>query len=434
MPAIAKILIVFAGMLGTTRVRVPLGVSLVLGGISLALWSGMPPMDTFAALGQSLLEPELWLLLAVTALIIELGRFSTSGRNAETIVAATRRWGGRHGRSASLMALPAMIGLIPMPGGALFSAPFVAQVGDPVAGEGDWKTAVNYWFRHVWEYWWPLYPGVIVTMSIFDIPTWRFFAVQVPFTAVAVGAGYCLLIRRYVGRLTDDAAPADGNHRGAALVFGPLVIVVLCAMVLPGLLSTWFPAMAPQMRKLTGVLVGLVIGLAAALAFGRHAAGDEGGGFRLFAGLLKRKSLNVIFTLIGVLVFKHMLDRAGLVPTASTELMTSGIPVSVAVAVLPFLAGLVTGLALGFAGVSFPLVVGLMAVEGLGLRPLSTLVLAYGFGYMGMMLSPIHLCFLVSKDYFGTSHFPVYRRLLPCAATVLAYTILAHVMLRGLHL
>jgi hypothetical protein len=131
----------------------------------------------------------------------------------------------------------------------------------------------------------------------------------------------------------------------------------------------------------------------------------------------------VQFTLAGVLIFKFMLGASGLLPVAGDELMDSGIPPVVAVALLPFVAGLVTGIALGFTGTAFPLVVGLLHAEGSGLTPLATLFLAYGFGYMGMMLSPVHLCLLVTRDYYGSRLTAVYRWLWPCAFSVLVFAI-----------
>ena len=43
-----------------------------------------------------------------------------------------------------------------MPAGALFSAPFVAAVDEGGELESSHKVAINYWFRHIWEDWWPL--------------------------------------------------------------------------------------------------------------------------------------------------------------------------------------------------------------------------------------------------------------------------------------
>jgi hypothetical protein len=152
----------------------------------------------------------------------------------------------------------------------------------------------------------------------------------------------------------------------------------------------------------------------------------------MFSTVLSRRSRNVLFTLTGVLVFKFLLQESGLLPLAGRELIAAGIPLAVAVGVLPFLAGFVTGLALGFAGAAFPLVVGLLGAEGSGLTPLSTLVLAFGFGFGGMMLSPVHLCLVVTREYFSAPFLKVYPHLVPCVFVVLTYAVLAHVVLRTL--
>jgi len=66
----------------------------------------------------------------------------------------------------SMAVLPAIIGFLPMPGGALFSAPLVDDCDSAQSVSAHRKTAINYWFRHVWEFWWPIYPGVFLAMDI----------------------------------------------------------------------------------------------------------------------------------------------------------------------------------------------------------------------------------------------------------------------------
>ena len=109
--------------------------------------------------------------------------------------------------------------------------------------------------------------------------------------------------------------------------------------------------------------------------------------------------------------------------------MSAGIPLVSVIAVLPFVAGLVTGIAIGFAGPAFPLIVGLMEAEGSGLTPMATLVLSFGFGYAGMMLSPVHLCFVLTRDFFATSYRRIYPHILPCVIVLLAGSVLAYIVL-----
>jgi len=438
MPAIAKILIVFVGMLVMARVKVSLGLALIAGGIVLNLWAGLPAGVTLKHFGESLLAVDLWLLLAVTVLIIELGRHITRPGNADELMAATRRWGGRHGCAASLMALPAVVGLVPMPAGALFSAPLVEKAGEGMKTTPEWRSAVNYWHRHIWEYWWPLYPGVIVAISLFEMDTRVFMAVQFPFTLVAAAAGYLFLVRPHLAEAPTAETMVAGNNLRAFMTLLPLITVVGALFVFPPFLRQVMPAATAQVQKLSCVLLGLVLGMVVIsvdeFRQRRQAAakGEEIERVRLFATAFKPKSLGILLMLAGVMVFKALLMTSELLPTASRELIESGIPLAVAIALLPFIAGVVTGVAVGFTAASFPLVVGLMAAEGSGLTPWATLILAYGFGYMGMMLSPVHLCLLVTREYFSARLVDVYRTISPCVLSVALYSLLAHVVLNAL--
>ena len=116
------------------------------------------------------------------------------------------------------------------------------------------------------------------------------------------------------------------------------------------------------------------------------------------------------------------------------ELRGAGIPVVLVVAALPFVAGAVTGLAVGFVGASFPIVLGLVAAPEYGhIRPY--VALAYAFGHLGQMVSPMHLCHVVSNRYFKTSFAAVYRYLIPpavfTAALAAAYFVLLKWVMNG---
>ena len=427
LPAVLKILAVFAAMLVANRLGLSLGLALLGGAVAIDAWAGTGFAELCAHLGFALVRPQLWLLVIIVALILELARFTAEKRNADTIMVAARRWGGRHGRAASVMIIPAVIGLIPMPGGALFSAPMVEQAVQEERWNPAWKSAVNYWFRHVWEYWWPLYPVVIVTLSIFETTTWQYMAVMIPFTVLAFLSGYLFLVRPHLGELAGSAEQAAPDPRRLRSIFVPLAIIVGGALVAPLLLSRLAPGLDGSVRKMLGVLLGLVAGLVPVLRDSR-AHGDA----PPFAGLLSRKSANVLGTLAGVMVFQAMLETSGLLPLAGDEMVAAGIPMVAVAALLPFVAGLVTGIAIGFAGTAFPLIVGILAGGASGLTPLATLVLAFGFGYAGMMLSPVHLCFVLTRNYFSAPFRGIYWRITPCIIILLAAAVGAFVLFQRL--
>jgi len=420
------ILFAFAGILLLSRFKMPLGIALIAGGVALDAWANPSAPAVARDLIHALLLPDVWLLLVVTALLLEFGRFLGADANAQAILVAARQWGGRHGRAMSLMIMPAAIGLVPMPGGALVSAPLVDRAAPEEDWSSEWKSAVNYWFRHVWEYWWPIFPVVIVTLSIFHVPTWQYMATLIPFSIVSIAAGYAFLVRPHLERLAGGASSERADPARLRTLAIALGIVVTGTLVLPSLVNACLPGVSAQTNKMIAMTVGMAAGLAWLIW------SDRGqGSVRLFATLGEAKSINQLSTLGGVMVFQALLDSSGLVPQAGLELVGGGFPLPIVVALLPLVAGFVTGVASGFAGAAFPLVVGLMETGGSGLTPLATLALAFGFGYAGMMLSPVHLCLILTRNYFDAPMAFIYRHFLPCVASLMAAAAVMFWVLRG---
>ena len=416
-PAVAKILIVFFGVLATSRLRIPLGVGLIGGGLALDVWSGKNLQALPADLWLALIRPELWLLAINITLIMEIGYFMAAEKNGKAIVALARRYGGRHGQAISLVLIPAAIGMVPMPGGALFSAPLVGQTAQSSSNSPEWKAAVNYWFRHILEYWWPLYPVVIVTLSIFTLQTWKFMLLQIPFTFVCLGAGYFFLLRHQSFSFNTDE-PAEQNLPSIVQVLLPIAIIVAATLLLPALFQKILPGLNPASWKLLSMLAGLLVSMIIIWCNRKKHSR------KMFADLASLKTANVFITLAGVMIFESLLDSSGLIPLAGRELSHGRVPIGLIIAFLPFLAGLVTGIAIGFAGAAFPIVVGFITAGDISMQPMAALVLAFSMGYAGMMLSPVHLCFLLTVEYFSASFIKVYKYILPCVLSVMAFGVL----------
>jgi len=110
--------------------------------------------------------------------------------------------------------------------------------------------------------------------------------------------------------------------------------------------------------------------------------------------------------------------------------MACRIPPLLIILIMPFISGLVTGIAIGFVGTSFPLIRPMFQHSSL-FDYLSWAGLAYSFGYMGMMLSPVHLCFLVTKAYFDPGMLNSYRLLLLPTLAVMLVAALFFMMSRA---
>jgi integral membrane protein (TIGR00529 family) len=398
-PALVKVGLALGLVLVLNRIRVQLGLALMAGGVFLGFFMGLGPGAVASGIVHSLLDAQTISLILIVVVILALSRIMAESGQLERIVDS---FGGliRSVRVVSLV-MPALIGLLPMPGGALFSAPMVETACKHAEAGAEVKTAINYWFRHVWEYWWPLYPGVVLAVSLLGVQAGKYMLLVAPLTLVSVGAGVVFLLP-FVSQ-TPEGAEATANSRKSTFrefrrEVRPITFLVL-TLPLVKLVEVGIGRTFPP---LTSVFVGLAVCLAMVVWQNRLT------GAKVFHAVFNKAALPMLLLVFGIMVFKGLLLESQAVASIRDELVQYNIPPMVAILLLPFISGFVTGIALGFVGASFPLVVPLLAGKT-GLDFMAHAGLAYTFGYMGMMMSPVHLCFLVTKDFFSASLLKSYR-------------------------
>ena len=422
-PATIKIIVSFIFILLITRKKCPLSISLILGAILLDFWAGSSAIAVAHHLGQSLQNPEVWLMVVIIFLLLRLAAFITQPMFTHNLIGNIRAWSKSHGRAIGMMLLPATIGLIPMPGGALVSAPMVQQIMPEEKWKPEWKAAVNYWFRHVWEYWWPLFPVVVLSLSIFDMATWQYLACMIPFSLTAIAAGYFFLIRPYRHELKEAANHEHVERKPVWMIFLPLCIVVMGTLLFPYLLTLCFPELPQNISKLCAMSFSILLALVTLLC------SPSPGKKHMAQGMFSKQSINQLFLLASVVVFRDILEYTGVLGLSGQEIYEAGLPFIFVAAFLPFLAGLVTGIAIGFAGVAFPFILGMMDSGATNHSVFSILCLSFGFGYVGMLLSPVHLCLIMSKEYFETHLSQIYKTIALPTACIAALSLALYVAL-----
>jgi hypothetical protein len=87
--------------------------------------------------------------------------------------------------------------------------------------------------------------------------------------------------------------------------------------------------------------------------------------------------------------------------------------------------GMLTGLTVGFVGSTFPLLISIS-----GGAPLSNMTLAFAAGFIGVLLSPVHLCLVLTKEYFKADMWGIYKRMLPASAVIFAAALIEYTVLR----
>jgi len=340
----------------------------------------------------------------------------------------------------ALGGMPAVIGLLPMPGGAMVSAPAVKEMADasatPVSPED--RTLVNYWFRHTWEYIFPVYPAVVAAATIWNVDLAELASRQLVLTLATIAAGFALVLTRVAPMRAPEPAPSAEREANAA--DGPAAAQDGAPPALPDpgkLAHAW--AIAKGLAPIAAVLAiwaglrtlgpapsgcGLVewkpwgkftvlvalVPVIAALAIRGRLPGSWIG--KRLRGCMP---LDMLMLLVGAMVFQKVMAASGAVAGVAAEL--EGAPLFVVIFTLPFVTGLLTGVAVAFVLVGFPLVAGVVMTGGYA-DPAAT-TLAYAAGYAGIMLSPVHICLVLTREYFGARLGVVYRRLaLPVGAVI----------------
>lgn len=415
MPAILKLLICFSLVLAINRTRLPLSLSLLIGTLVLGLWAGQSPSGLGGIALHSITSWSAFYLVAIIVLILFLSRLMEHSGHLQRIVYAFILVVKDRRVVAALV--PALIGLLPMPGGALFSAPLVKKTVEDIPLPPERKTLINYWFRHVWEYWWPLYPGFILAVGLLGIPAWQLMAVQFPLAVFCVISGVIFLLLP-LKDLKKRKGPANRweSFRMLLKESAPISLVLVVIIVL-NLLRRFMESAGVEIAypPELSVLVGIVVCIGMVIRTNRQGRKD------IIRALSDRKYLDFVFLILAIMIFQGVLNGSSIITEIKNELLDYRIPLLLIITVLPFISGVVTGIAIGFVGASFPVIIPMLD----GLSPLSYLTyaaLAYSCGYMGMMLSPVHLCLLVSKDYFKAGLASCFPILIKLVALVLILT------------
>jgi hypothetical protein len=235
-PAFVKVGCSFLGMLVLYQFGMPLGFSILFWAGMLTLWTGAGLAGLHYQASSFLLPQNYLLIVAIFLLLFFTEALSATGKMKRTIDALTEWFTSKR---LLLSGLPALVGLLPMPGGALFSAPLVASVDSEQDITPAHKAAINYWFRHIWEYWWPLYPGVLLSVKYSGLPLGVFFLVQMPFTLAAIMGGYFFILRGVKKEINGRMRTARLDMRSAGSTLFPIGLLVVVSiagsMLLPRL-------------------------------------------------------------------------------------------------------------------------------------------------------------------------------------------------------
>lgn len=421
--AFGKLLLTFAVILALLRLRVTLWLTILAGAVVVALTCGVSPADWPGLLTTVLGQQDFLIISLMIFLIILLSSVQEATGQSRLLVEGLEQHLRRP--RIRLVLFPSLIGLLPMPGGALFSCPMVKVAAKDMDLSEQKKALINYWFRHIWELAWPLYPGYVLTCALLHIPLSRLWQCTFPLVPMAFAAGWFFIMRdvvpphkpdnadeyspdaSYSAPLSDQTAPRRARNtapplREVLLHALPLGVTLFGAVVFTFLFSAFLPGVPSQLCFSLALLCAILTSL------------WQGRGRRersLFSLAFTATTGKILILLYVIFVFKNTLVASGLVRSLG-DLGASNLTVVLSFILLPFVCGLLTGIMVGFVGVSFPILLGLLQHSSLQEYSVPLVILGLAAGNAGQLLSPLHVCLVVTCEYFPSNLSGILRILL----------------------
>ncbi len=289
--------------------------------------------------------------------------------------------------------LPAFIGLLPMPGGALFSAPMAEEALKNEELTPEEKTYVNYWFRHIWEYIFPLYPGIILTSGLLNVSHNTLFFLHLPFTIFMLIIGYFVIFyKKKFKESYKEISVRDSFYNILKGIFPVLLIIVLAIFF--------------------NIKTGIAIIISLIVSFILYKVSFK----EVVVFVKKGFKIDMLLMVLGIFYFKKAIEVTGAISLLPSLLHGNDMVLFI-IFFLPFITGLLTGITLAYVGITFPILSTYLISNGQ--VNLSYEMIAYVAGFIGVLLSPVHLCLLLTNEYFKSDLKYVYRYLIKSGAVLI---------------
>lgn len=358
------------------RFKVLIGPAILSGGLLIWLFESRSFEKLWVAFTETLTMQRTWDLLLclyfVMCLEVELRK---SGSLHGMVVTLRNIFSSN---KVTLAFMPAFLGLLPSLGGARFSAPIVQEASEGIAVDDEQKSAINLWFRHIFEFSNPLMPGVILACGIANVSIGDLIDQVGWVTILCFVLGWIFLIVPL--KITDPEKATNTQHdrsidwKSLILAFGPIVTSFLLIV-----------AFDVQAALAMGLVVVAFIPLY--FWFKRPISVVKS----VFTESLDKK---LFFNVVCILYFIQLLTVIGTLDEIVNVFNNSALPQAVIIACLSFIFGVMTGMGQGYIAIVMP-IVALMAPGNIVL-----VGIAMVYGMAGQMVTPTHLCILVTVEYF----------------------------------
>ncbi len=411
MYAFISIIISLAVLVTLLRLKVRIGLAMVISACLSALLLGVWPTDvgrTLIGEWQSLplTRTTGYLFVSLTALLLLVNVIGTAMEDiglSQRLVPAMQ--GLFKSRRFALALIPLMMGMLPTPGGIMLSAPMVREAGDKIGVERSRLAAINFLFRHQWEPVWPLFPAVPLIQSLLGISALKLFCYHIMLTGAGILGGIIVLLMFGIPprRPEHQHLKRHISHhlRDFLHAFWPIAFtaVLFVAFDLP-------PA------------IGIFLAIIGLLTIHKVP-------FKRWGSIFKAaREPDMVLLIFGALFFKLNLETSGAIGIVVEFLTSAHVPPGLLLFGLPMLVVFATGVTMPTVAITYPFLIAFIGTGSEARMGLESL--AFSGLLFGLWLTPVHLCLSLSASYFQTSLLKiVFKLLLPAIGVAVTGILMA---------
>jgi integral membrane protein (TIGR00529 family) len=297
-----------------------------------------------------------------------------------------------------LCVLPAVIGLLPVAGGALMSAPLVDTEAEKLKLKPDRKAYINLWFRHTIFPVYPISQPLIVAAAMMGTAVPLIVLRQIPVVAVMIAVGYIIgfwKVSHMKGQQKHGTTKGEGSDGKQLLrTFFPILVTMAVAVTL-GTIS------GDLSKQGLDVLVATIVGLIVLVLISRLR-------LQVFARPFKSWSIyGITFAAYGAFLLRGVMVNAGISQIFQGLVSNGNIDTVILLTVVPAVLGLLTGSPQGGVAIGASILAGILTFSP------KIAALVYISAYLGYTIAPTHLCFTFTAQYFKCSLVRLYRYVIP---------------------
>lgn len=364
---------------------------------SLVLWglSGFQLTTLGDALFTTATDPRCWIILGALYFIMWLEYLFRTRGIMDSFLSTIQQT--IPNRKPIMMIIAAFLGFLPSMGGAIFSAPMVKKLADPMEMSPTDQSLTNFWSRHLVDYINPMAPALLLASATAKVEVQDLILHLIGYGVIAVLVGWFFCFRDIPDVAPEKMETTMSQRRALLLALGPIGTILI--------LILGFKQNAAIATFLTTAVLTVML-------------------WRGFGDFKKQvtESLNlkVFWTVVVILFFQNVLINTGMVSGLIEYFQQIGLAPVIGISIISFIMGALTGMMQGFVAIVFPF------VAGVALGDVAFAALIYVVGISGQMITPTHLCMTLTMDYFKADWGEFYRRLIPMQMTIMIAGILVY--------